>query len=80
MPTKNTPHPLDAKQPAGKGNTPGALTSSPLRDHGTHTHTPATTGHGTGQGTTGAQGACMGRANRSSRQSNAKNIHHCKRQ
>ena len=75
-PPKKHPHPLDAKQPAGKGNTPGALTSSPLRNHGTHTHTPATTGHGTGQGTTGTQGHSTGHANHSSRQRNAKNIQH----
>lgn len=60
MPTKKHPHPLDAKQPTGEGNTPGATKPQPLRDHRAHTHTPTTTGRRTGQGTTGAQGHSMG--------------------
>lgn len=57
-PPKKHPHPLDAKQPAGGGERPRGQAPRPLRDHGTHT--PATTGHGTGQGTTGAQGHAWG--------------------
>lgn len=60
MPTKKHPHPLDAKQPAREGTPHRAPTARPLRDHGTHIHTPAATGHGTGRGTIGAQGHAWG--------------------
>ena len=60
MPTKNTPTPSTLNGPQGRGNTPGATKPHPLRDHRAHTHTPATTGHGTGQGTIGAQGHAWG--------------------
>lgn len=76
-PPKNTPTPSTLNSPRGRGNIPGATKPHPLRDHRAHTHTPAITGHGTGQGTIGAQGHAWGARTTHANEATRSTLHRC---